>query len=142
MGFLFTLLVCTVFFSFICLILGAPMDQAEETIVLATTLTALTVFPLCLFLGHNETMNLLLSEHFEMKTPTDEAYLAILKNACLGVILGAWAGSVVAPLDWDRPWQVYPIPNVVGALLGLFFANFYNLLSSAYRSIKNKTKTS
>lgn len=29
---------------------------------------------------------------------------------------GAWASSVVIPLDWNRAWQQWPIPNVVGAL--------------------------
>lgn len=24
----------------------------------------------------------------------------------VGTIIGAWAGAIVIPLDWDRPWQV------------------------------------
>jgi hypothetical protein len=24
----------------------------------------------------------------------------------VGTIVGAWAGAIVIPLDWDRPWQV------------------------------------
>lgn len=30
---------------------------------------------------------------------------------------GAWVSSVVIPLDWDRAWQKFPIPNAVGAML-------------------------
>lgn len=29
---------------------------------------------------------------------------------------GAWASSVVIPLDWNRAWQKWPVPNVIGAL--------------------------
>lgn len=32
--------------------------------------------------------------------------------------IGCWLSPVVVPLDWDRPWQAWPIPGVVGALLG------------------------
>jgi hypothetical protein len=24
----------------------------------------------------------------------------------VGTVVGAWAGAIVIPLDWDRPWQV------------------------------------
>ena len=24
----------------------------------------------------------------------------------VGSVVGAWLGSIVIPLDWDRPWQV------------------------------------
>eukprot|EP01132_Coremiostelium_polycephalum_P003169 gene3169-3968_t len=33
-------------------------------------------------------------------------------------ILGAWVGGFAIPLDWDRPWQVWPISCVYGSLLG------------------------
>lgn len=32
-------------------------------------------------------------------------------------IFGAWLGSIVIPLDWDRPWQAWPVPCVLGAFL-------------------------
>ncbi|KAJ2781934.1 Glycosylphosphatidylinositol (GPI) anchor assembly protein [Coemansia javaensis] len=37
----------------------------------------------------------------------------------------AWASAFFIPLDWDRPWQRWPIPIVGGAYLG-------NLLSLLY----------
>ena len=27
-----------------------------------------------------------------------------------GASLGAWCGAMVIPLDWDRPWQKWPVP--------------------------------
>ena len=33
-------------------------------------------------------------------------------------VLGCWLAAIVLPLDWDRPWQQWPVPCVYGALLG------------------------
>lgn len=120
------------FYGFICLILGAPLEQLEETVSLSVVLTTLTIFPVVLFIGHSETLQLLFTESLELRTPLANGYLTLLKNNCIGVILGAWGASVVAPLDWDRPWQVYPVPNVVGAIGGAFGMNIYTLLSTTY----------
>ncbi|XP_053665561.1 phosphatidylinositol-glycan biosynthesis class F protein [Anopheles marshallii] len=125
----------TLFYAFICVVVGAPLDQYEETLSLAVTLTTVTIFPIMLLLGQSQTYQLLLSETLELKSPLANSYLNLLKNNCIGVILGAWGASVVAPLDWDRPWQVYPIPNVVGSIGGLFGMNVFNLLSTAYISM-------
>lgn len=131
-GALFVFLLTMLFYGFICLILGAPLDQFEETTSLALTLTTLTIFPVILFIGHTETLQLLFTENLELRTPLANGYLKLLKNNCIGVILGAWGASVVAPLDWDRPWQVYPVPNVVGAIGGAFGMSVYTLLSTTY----------
>lgn len=131
-GFIFLIFLSILFYAFICLVLGAPLDQHEETAALAVTLTVLTIFPIILFIGHSETWQLLLSETFELREPISNSYLTLLKNNCVGVILGAWGASVVAPLDWDRPWQVYPLPNVVGAIGGAFGMSVFTLLSATY----------
>lgn len=131
-GALFVFLATMLFYGFICLILGAPLDQYEETTSLALTLTTLTIFPVILFIGHTETLQLLFTETLELRTPLANGYLKLLKNNCIGVILGAWGASVVAPLDWDRPWQVYPVPNVVGAIGGAFGMGVYTLLSTTF----------
>lgn len=51
-------------------------------------------------------------------------------------VFGGWAGAFLIPLDWDRPWQVWPITCTYGAiggyLLGLIFClliNLFNLLT-------------
>ncbi|XP_021735360.1 phosphatidylinositol-glycan biosynthesis class F protein-like [Chenopodium quinoa] len=35
-----------------------------------------------------------------------------------GVIIGSWFGAWPMPLDWERPWQEWPICVAYGALLG------------------------
>ncbi|EZF35990.1 hypothetical protein H101_00505 [Trichophyton interdigitale H6] len=39
-------------------------------------------------------------------------------GATIGMALGAWLGAVPIPLDWDRPWQTYPITIITGACIG------------------------
>lgn len=34
------------------------------------------------------------------------------------VLIVAWLSCATLPLDWDRPWQVFPVPIVIGAALG------------------------
>ncbi|KAB7506779.1 Phosphatidylinositol-glycan biosynthesis class F protein [Armadillidium nasatum] len=46
------------------------------------------------------------------------------------VLFGVWLGTFVIPLDWDRPWQVWPIPCAVGGLLGELAASLALLLNS------------
>ncbi|XP_052871476.1 uncharacterized protein LOC128277069, partial [Anopheles cruzii] len=126
------------FFGFVCLVLGAPLLQYEETLSLSFTLTTVTIFPIMLLIGHSLTYKLLLSESLELKCIVANSYLNMLKNNCIGVIVGAWGASVAAPLDWDRPWQVYPIPNVVGCIVGLFGMNLLTLLRTAYVSFTQR----
>lgn len=34
------------------------------------------------------------------------------------IAIGAWLGAIAIPLDWDRPWQNWPLPIVGGAYGG------------------------
>eukprot|EP01116_Phalansterium_solitarium_P008436 TRINITY_DN22347_c0_g1_i1.p1 TRINITY_DN22347_c0_g1~~TRINITY_DN22347_c0_g1_i1.p1 ORF type:complete len:214 (+),score=5.33 TRINITY_DN22347_c0_g1_i1:65-706(+) len=48
--------------------------------------------------------------------------LSVPESLCyaptLATIVGAWAGAIPMPLDWDRPWQAWPVSCTYGALLG------------------------
>ncbi|SCU87038.1 LAMI_0D04478g1_1 [Lachancea mirantina] len=46
--------------------------------------------------------------------------VGVFKNYFLSICIGCWVSCVVIPLDWDRPWQEWPIPLVVGGYLGAF----------------------
>ncbi|CAD5234318.1 unnamed protein product [Bursaphelenchus xylophilus] len=43
-----------------------------------------------------------------------------LKLISFCALFGNWLSCVVIPLDWDRWWQKYPIPNFFGICGGLF----------------------
>lgn len=122
----------TLFYALICILMGASYHSGyEETLMLSAVLTAFTIFPIGLFLGPSKTLQYLFYDTFELSCRIEVSHLEFLQYNALGALIGAWAGSVVAPLDWDRDWQAYPIPNVVGALIGFIFANFHSLISSA-----------
>lgn len=118
-------------FVIVCILLGASYHQNyEETIALSLLLTSITILPIALFLGPSKTIQYLFYDSFELNFASNVWQLELLKNNALGTLVGAWAGSIVAPLDWDRSWQAYPIPNMVGAVLGFSFANIHTFLTS------------
>lgn len=120
----------TVFYALVCILLGASyQNRYEETLVLSALLTSFTILPICLFLGPSKTLQYLFYDTFELNSRTDVTHLELLQYNALGTLIGAWSGSVVAPLDWDREWQAYPIPNMVGGLIGFTIANTHTMLS-------------
>ncbi|SCV05593.1 LANO_0H10902g1_1 [Lachancea nothofagi CBS 11611] len=46
--------------------------------------------------------------------------VGIFKKYFVAIAVGCWISCVVIPLDWDRDWQEWPTPLVVGAYLGAF----------------------
>lgn len=46
--------------------------------------------------------------------------VGLWKKYFIMIVIGAWSSCVVIPLDWDRDWQAWPIPVVVGAYVGAF----------------------
>jgi hypothetical protein len=34
-------------------------------------------------------------------------------------LAGSWAGACAAPLDWDEPWQAWPVASTYGSVGGL-----------------------
>ncbi|CAG8506653.1 35474_t:CDS:2 [Gigaspora margarita] len=45
----------------------------------------------------------------------------------VATVVGAWLGAIVIPLDWDRPWQVWPIPCVIGGFVGHIVGSIISL---------------
>lgn len=126
-------------FALICIVLGAPsLSHFDQTLTLSALLTTLTIFPFTLFLGARVTSLLLLTNKLEMISVLDEVYLQLLEASAMGAILGSWAGSVVMPLDWDRSWQVYPIPNIVGAFIGHVAGCLFSVLRTAFVNVKKE----
>jgi hypothetical protein len=49
------------------------------------------------------------------------------------VLLMNWAGSVVIPLDWNRDWQKWPVPNCISGASSLIV---FHLFSQTVKSFK------
>ncbi|XP_063360795.1 phosphatidylinositol-glycan biosynthesis class F protein [Cydia amplana] len=134
-GFLLGVMFC--FFIGIILF-GAPvLDCHEETLMLSSLLTLLTVFPLVAHTGVETSMQLL----FGVKNFAKDSVLEMLVNNALLTVCGAWLGAVVIPLDWNTPWQVWPIPCYLGAIGGYLLSNVLNVLKVALLSAAQKYPT-
>ncbi|XP_073943344.1 phosphatidylinositol glycan anchor biosynthesis class F [Choristoneura fumiferana] len=133
-GFVFLLGVMFCFFIGIILF-GAPvLDCHEETLMLSALLTLLTVFPLIAHSGVETSMQLL----FGVRNYAKDSIMEMLVTNALLTVCGAWLGAVVIPLDWNTPWQQWPIPCYLGALGGYLLSNVLNvlkvmLLTAAYK---------
>lgn len=55
-------------------------------------------------------------------------------------IIGTWLGAFPILLDWERPWQVWPIPCCCGAILGFLFGNIIFLVYSIFDSEEKKKR--
>uniref|UniRef100_A0A0R3X676 Methyltranfer_dom domain-containing protein n=1 Tax=Hydatigena taeniaeformis TaxID=6205 RepID=A0A0R3X676_HYDTA len=49
-----------------------------------------------------------------------------------GTLVGTWSSAFFLVLDWDRPWQAWPIPCVAGSLFG-FTVGFIAFLLSPFK---------
>lgn len=56
---------------------------------------------------------------FARSEPRDVVEVFISVPA-IGSIMGSWFGAIPIPLDWDRPWQAWPVTCVYGTLIGYF----------------------
>ncbi|XP_028177917.1 phosphatidylinositol-glycan biosynthesis class F protein [Ostrinia furnacalis] len=119
-------LLVVLFSYFVGIILfGAPLlDSHEETLMLATLMTLLTVFPLIAHTGVEASMQLM----FGLKTYGKDTIIQMLINNSLLAVAGAWLGAVVIPLDWNTPWQQWPIPCYLGAIGGYLLSNVLTVL--------------
>ncbi|CAB3239560.1 unnamed protein product [Arctia plantaginis] len=117
------------------ILFGAPvLDSHEETLMLSTLLTLLTVFPLIVHTGVETAMQLL----FGVKTYGRDTIIEMLVNNAILTICGAWLGAVVIPLDWNTPWQVWPIPCYLGALGGFLLSNVLTVFKMTLMSAAQK----
>ncbi|WWC65282.1 uncharacterized protein I303_107899 [Kwoniella dejecticola CBS 10117] len=119
------------------LILGAPLDSHHaHSALLAVHISTLTVWPVVHALGVPSIyesgtfarfrMTRLFCE-FRPETPLERA----LVYPVAGTLLGAWCGVIPIPLDWDRPWQGYPLTPAVSSILGFILGGFASWLHSA-----------
>ncbi|QRV98935.1 GPI biosynthesis family Pig-F protein [Ceratobasidium sp. AG-Ba] len=51
---------------------------------------------------------------FSVRSPVDRAVVF----PALGAIVGCWLGALPMPLDWDRPWQAWPLTSAYMAVVG------------------------
>jgi len=112
------LLIGTLIFHFLAIMFGAPLiENWQKTALWSAWMSCLMLFPASCLVGPSFTAwNNLFSFH---KTQNVVETLCCFSG--LGCMVGGWVGAFPIPLDWDRPWQVWPISCTYGSLAGYLF---------------------
>ncbi|CAG8068113.1 unnamed protein product [Penicillium salamii] len=96
---------------------GAPLTTHNiETILGAAHLAVLSATALIYTHGLDRSV---WNEVWGIARPADAVW-----GSALGTGLGAWFGAIPIPLDWDRPWQAFPITILTGAYIGYAVGSF------------------
>uniref|UniRef100_A0A1E1XLS6 Putative ethanolamine-p-transferase gpi11/pig-f n=1 Tax=Amblyomma sculptum TaxID=1581419 RepID=A0A1E1XLS6_AMBSC len=104
------------FFHILAVLFGAPLfEDSHQTLWFGVHMTVVTILPLILAGGHTSLGAL-------QRTIVDQKFCEvpldwIQRWGSRAALLGAWLGAIALVLDWDRPWQQWPTPCIVGSLL-------------------------
>jgi len=137
-GYILTTLYIVSISYLLAVLLGAPLLENQlETLIFSVLLTTLTVIPSYYAVGPESFFDLLFGHCFHRE---DKLVMFAYSNLWM-TIAGGWFGAFFVPLDWDRPWQVWPIPCCAGAVIGSMLAYIGNgLLYVARGRHANKTQ--
>ncbi|EEB07402.1 pig-F [Schizosaccharomyces japonicus yFS275] len=106
----------SVLIQLIVVAFGAPlMKNYLKTFLCSVILSLLTVFPISFYTRFD------FRRWRNVLTLQGQDFCGSLVYRAWGVVIGAWLGAIPIPLDWDRPWQAWPITVVTGAFLGYGF---------------------
>ncbi|KAI5623430.1 phosphatidylinositol-glycan biosynthesis class F protein [Silurus asotus] len=108
-------LLSCLFFHIVVVLYGAPLlESALETFSLAVLLSTLTTLRCLCMLGPNVQAWIRVFSRDGAMSVWDTSLQ--ITTGCS--VVGAWLGAFPIPLDWDRPWQVWPISCSLGATGG------------------------
>ena len=118
----------------LAVLLGAPvMWLVQETLSLCLFCSLVGILPL---LVHRSTPPTSKSAAKNRSKSSDEPWMLydlLFKDnpavgKLVGTLVGAYVGCVPIPLDWDRPWQRWPVTVYMGACAGLFVGTIAQVL--------------
>jgi len=134
----------TVFFEVVLLCFGAPiLSYAPQTLLLAILLSFLTIYTPAYALGipsltSSDSSALMerldwvrLFSEFSPRLPLECAVV----YPAIGAVIGCWLGAFPLPLDWDRPWQAWPLVPAYTAVLGHIVGAGYSLLLNTVQHV-------
>ncbi|KAJ1298971.1 hypothetical protein BS78_01G495300 [Paspalum vaginatum] len=128
--------------AFGAIVLGAPVGIKywAATIYWSLLMSLFTFVPAACVFGASKVDWQNVLSHSIYFTPTDvENYM--ISAPCHGAVLGAWLGAWPMPLDWERPWQEWPICVTYGAIAGRLVGMAVSLVLIVVhkRSVRAKT---
>ena len=122
--------------AYIVICFGAPLlSEHIETAQFVSGLCLHSIWPIVLIEGPS------LDQILKVVQGQDLDHLGrLLQRNAFGAVSGAWLGAFPIPLDWDRPWQTWPLT----CTLGCFIISFFTHIWSAYDNycLQNKQRNS
>nr|CAG8497850.1 12801_t:CDS:2 [Entrophospora candida] len=101
-------------YHIVAIFFGAPMiDDVLYTWLFGLYMSLLTTFPSASTLKNHKSLWI---KVFPDYSPESIPEIMIFYST-FSTIIGAWLSGSVIVLDWDRPWQKWPIPCVIGGYL-------------------------
>ncbi|KAG7528036.1 hypothetical protein FFLO_06456 [Filobasidium floriforme] len=119
------------------LLLGvSAKSQWSLTLILAMQLSMMLVFPIVDALGIPDLYAKGTLDRYRLTRLFCELDLRTsLERATVypvyGTLIGTWCGVIPMALDWDRPWQAYPLTLAFGSILGFIASGFASFSVSA-----------
>jgi len=146
--------ICTGFVSVafytLSILFGGPLTSHPlHTYLLALEVSLLTVFTPSFTYGipsfksdteslvHRMTWIRLFAE-LSPRSPIERA----LVYPTIACFLGCWAGAIPIGLDWERPWQAWPLTPAYGAITGYILGSLWALAANGVQSLATLDKNS
>ncbi|CAI0441036.1 unnamed protein product [Linum tenue] len=100
----------------VAIVLGAPVGSRYllKTCNWSLLMSSLTVVPVASVYGSSWRD----WQRIFARTEPNDLLEYMLCIPAHGAVIGAWLGAWPMPLDWERPWQEWPICVTYGALIG------------------------
>ncbi|WVZ55295.1 hypothetical protein U9M48_005971 [Paspalum notatum var. saurae] len=128
--------------AFGAIVLGAPVGIKYwmVTIYWSLLMSLFTFVPAACVFGASKIDWQNVLSHSIYFTPTEvDNYM--ISAPCHGAVLGAWLGAWPMPLDWERPWQEWPICVTYGAIAGRLVGMAVSLVLIAVHKRSRNEKT-
>uniref|UniRef100_A0A803QGR0 Phosphatidylinositol-glycan biosynthesis class F protein n=1 Tax=Cannabis sativa TaxID=3483 RepID=A0A803QGR0_CANSA len=125
--------------AFVAIALGAPIGEKyfSKTVNWSIMMSLFTVVPAASVFGSSWTD---WQRIFANTKPVGTIDYMICLPAH-GAVIGAWFGAWPMPLDWERPWQEWPICVSYGAISGYLIGMAASFLFVLVRRTLHHTKT-
>jgi len=131
------------FIHFALILFGAPITSLPlKTYLLALLISVMTVYPPAYtigvpILGNNSAdvfkrwTWLRMFAELSARNPVERA----LVYPAVGTFIGCWIGIIPIALDWDRPWQAWPLTPTFGAIGGYILSSMCALTVNAFEQL-------
>ncbi|BEI83926.1 hypothetical protein CcaverHIS002_0405300 [Cutaneotrichosporon cavernicola] len=121
-------------------LLGVPVSHILESALLSLTLALLTAWPIVYVLGIPSLYDDGIVARWRLTrlvcaTDAHDSKERALAFPLAGTLIGAWVGAIPLALDWDRPWQSWPLTPLVGSLVGFVAGGYWAFIKSALTAL-------